>query len=162
MRMTKGNFLVKWVTVYFVIMGCCLWNTFKKHARVWCGCRCGSEWESSLFDRNLVLFLIEIPLFHVLNARITFENVNGCRTADKTSSQMVGGAQCDSGKEWKDAVFASFYISVSGMHRRERWVNCREWNIHRWEEAAMHYSWSGVCDANRTDPFCPFHACQTD
>ncbi|NXS47993.1 AN13A protein, partial [Balaeniceps rex] len=25
---------------------------------------------------------IEIPLFHVLNARITFENVNGCRTAD--------------------------------------------------------------------------------
>ncbi|XP_072736203.1 ankyrin repeat domain-containing protein 13A isoform X3 [Ciconia boyciana] len=64
---------------------------------------------------------IEIPLFHVLNARITFENVNGCRTADKTSSQMVGGAQCDSGKEWKEAVIASFYISVSGMHRRERW-----------------------------------------
>ena len=81
---------------------------------------------SCLCDRNLVLFLIEIPLFHVLNARITFENVNGCRTADKTSSQMVGGAQCDSGKEWKDAVIASLSISVSGMHRRERWINCRE------------------------------------
>ncbi|XP_067395537.1 ankyrin repeat domain-containing protein 13A isoform X1 [Emydura macquarii macquarii] len=38
---------------------------------------------------------IEIPLFHVLNARITFENVNGCRTADETSSQTVQGAQCD-------------------------------------------------------------------
>ncbi|NXI00822.1 AN13A protein, partial [Pachycephala philippinensis] len=25
---------------------------------------------------------IEIPLFHVLNARITFENVNSCRTAE--------------------------------------------------------------------------------
>uniref|UniRef100_A0A8C5UF76 Ankyrin repeat domain 13A n=1 Tax=Malurus cyaneus samueli TaxID=2593467 RepID=A0A8C5UF76_9PASS len=33
---------------------------------------------------------IEIPLFHVLNARITFENVNSCRTAESTSSE---GAQ---------------------------------------------------------------------
>lgn len=66
-----------------------------------------------------MLFLIEIPLFHVLNARITFENVNGCRTAEKTTSQMGGGAQCDSGKEWRDPVIASSYISGSGMHRRE-------------------------------------------
>ncbi|XP_077691571.1 ankyrin repeat domain-containing protein 13A isoform X2 [Eretmochelys imbricata] len=36
---------------------------------------------------------IEIPLFHVLNARITFENVNGCRTAEETSSQTAEGAQ---------------------------------------------------------------------
>ncbi|NXA49716.1 AN13A protein, partial [Nothocercus julius] len=39
---------------------------------------------------------IEIPLFHVLNARITFENVNGCRTADKPASQIGGGAQSES------------------------------------------------------------------
>lgn len=63
-------------------------------------------------------FFIEIPLFHVLNARITFENVNGCRTAEKTS-QMAGGAQCDSGKEWKCAVITSSYISVSGVHSRD-------------------------------------------
>ncbi|XP_043385503.1 ankyrin repeat domain-containing protein 13A isoform X4 [Chelonia mydas] len=36
---------------------------------------------------------IEIPLFHVLNARITFENVNGCRTAEEISSQTAEGAQ---------------------------------------------------------------------
>ena len=72
-----------------------------------------------LFDRSLLLFFfIEIPLFHVLNARITFENVNGCRTAEKTS-QMAGGAQCDSGKEWKCAVITSSYISVSGVHSRD-------------------------------------------
>jgi len=35
---------------------------------------------------------------------------------------MVGGTQGDSGKEWKDAAIASFYVSVSGMQRRERGV----------------------------------------
>lgn len=54
----------------------------------------------------------------MLNARITFENVNGCRTAEKTS-QMAGGAQCDSGKEWKCAVITSSYVSVSGVHSRD-------------------------------------------
>lgn len=118
--MTKGNFSVKWVTIYFVIMGCCLWNIFNKHVRAWCGCRCGSEWKSSLFDRNLVLFRIEIPLFHVLNARITFENVNGCRTADKTASQMAGGAQCDSGKEWKMQRSHLFtFLSVECTEERD-------------------------------------------
>uniref|UniRef100_A0A8C6QV02 Ankyrin repeat domain 13a n=1 Tax=Nannospalax galili TaxID=1026970 RepID=A0A8C6QV02_NANGA len=34
---------------------------------------------------------IEIPLFHVLNARITFGNVNGCNTAEE--SQNVEGIQ---------------------------------------------------------------------
>nr|XP_042708320.1 ankyrin repeat domain-containing protein 13A isoform X4 [Chrysemys picta bellii] len=38
---------------------------------------------------------IEIPLFHVLNARITFENVNGCRTAEEASSQTAEGAECE-------------------------------------------------------------------
>ncbi|XP_042525508.1 ankyrin repeat domain-containing protein 13A isoform X3 [Dipodomys spectabilis] len=37
---------------------------------------------------------IEIPLFHVLNARITFGNVNGCSTAEE--SQNVEGTQADS------------------------------------------------------------------
>ncbi|KAH0625664.1 hypothetical protein JD844_015258 [Phrynosoma platyrhinos] len=32
---------------------------------------------------------IEIPLFHVLNARITFGNVNGCTTAEEASPQSV-------------------------------------------------------------------------
>lgn len=39
---------------------------------------------------------IEIPLFHVLNARITFGNVNGCSTAEETVSQNVEGTQADS------------------------------------------------------------------
>uniref|UniRef100_A0AC11DBC9 Ankyrin repeat domain 13A n=1 Tax=Ovis aries TaxID=9940 RepID=A0AC11DBC9_SHEEP len=39
---------------------------------------------------------IEIPLFHVLNARITFGNVNGCSTAEETVSQHVEGTQPDS------------------------------------------------------------------
>nr|KAF6463810.1 ankyrin repeat domain 13A [Rousettus aegyptiacus] len=42
---------------------------------------------------------IEIPLFHVLNARITFGNVNGCSTAEETVSQNVEGTQADSGKD---------------------------------------------------------------
>ncbi|KAL2298418.1 hypothetical protein Nmel_015413 [Mimus melanotis] len=44
---------------------------------------------------------IEIPLFHVLNARITFENVNSCRTVERTS----GGAQGDAGEGWEGANF---------------------------------------------------------
>ncbi|KFU89026.1 Ankyrin repeat domain-containing protein 13A, partial [Chaetura pelagica] len=64
---------------------------------------------------------IEIPLFHVLNARITFENVNGCRTADKTSSQMVGGAQCDAGANFEvdQSVFEipkSYHIQDDGRN----------------------------------------------
>ncbi|KAF5929213.1 hypothetical protein HPG69_019234 [Diceros bicornis minor] len=39
---------------------------------------------------------IEIPLFHVLNARITFGNVNGCSTAEETVSQNAEGTQADS------------------------------------------------------------------
>uniref|UniRef100_A0A9L0RL11 Ankyrin repeat domain 13A n=1 Tax=Equus caballus TaxID=9796 RepID=A0A9L0RL11_HORSE len=39
---------------------------------------------------------IEIPLFHVLNARITFGNVNGCSTAEETVSQNSEGTQADS------------------------------------------------------------------
>lgn len=42
---------------------------------------------------------IEIPLFHVLNARITFGNVNGCSTAEETGSQNVEGTQVDSASQ---------------------------------------------------------------
>lgn len=56
----------------------------------------------------------------MLNARITFENVNGCRTADKTTSQMVGGAQCDSGKEWKMQRLHLFtFLSVECTEERD-------------------------------------------
>ncbi|NXH45969.1 AN13A protein, partial [Dicaeum eximium] len=41
---------------------------------------------------------IEIPLFHVLNARITFENVNSCRTDERTSPE---GAQSDAGANFE-------------------------------------------------------------
>lgn len=45
---------------------------------------------------------IEIPLFHVLNARITFGNVNGCSTAEETVSQHVEGTQSDSASPLTD------------------------------------------------------------
>ncbi|XP_060468528.2 ankyrin repeat domain-containing protein 13A isoform X2 [Panthera onca] len=45
---------------------------------------------------------IEIPLFHVLNARITFGNVNGCSTAEETGSQNVEGTQVDSASQVTD------------------------------------------------------------
>ncbi|XP_064024660.1 ankyrin repeat domain-containing protein 13A isoform X3 [Pogoniulus pusillus] len=64
---------------------------------------------------------IEIPLFHVLNARITFENVNGCRTADKNSSQGVGAAQCESGANFEvdQSVFEipkSYHVQDDGRN----------------------------------------------
>ncbi|XP_019362882.1 PREDICTED: ankyrin repeat domain-containing protein 13A [Gavialis gangeticus] len=64
---------------------------------------------------------IEIPLFHVLNARITFENVNGCRTADKTSSQAAGGDQCDLGSNFEvdQSVFEipkSYHVQDDGRN----------------------------------------------
>ncbi|EGW10607.1 Ankyrin repeat domain-containing protein 13A [Cricetulus griseus] len=40
---------------------------------------------------------IEIPLFHVLNARITFGNVNGCSTAEE--NQSMEGIQADTASE---------------------------------------------------------------
>ncbi|ELW66468.1 Ankyrin repeat domain-containing protein 13A [Tupaia chinensis] len=42
---------------------------------------------------------IEIPLFHVLNARITFGNVNGCSTAEETLSSNVEGTEADSASQ---------------------------------------------------------------
>ncbi|NXQ17271.1 AN13A protein, partial [Peucedramus taeniatus] len=61
---------------------------------------------------------IEIPLFHVLNARITFENVNSCRTAERTSP---GGAQSDAGANFEvdQSVFEipkSYHIQDDGRN----------------------------------------------
>ncbi|NWS88456.1 AN13A protein, partial [Toxostoma redivivum] len=60
---------------------------------------------------------IEIPLFHVLNARITFENVNSCRTVERTS----GGAQGDAGANFEvdQSVFEipkSYHIQDDGRN----------------------------------------------
>ncbi|KFP70365.1 PREDICTED: ankyrin repeat domain-containing protein 13A [Acanthisitta chloris] len=64
---------------------------------------------------------IEIPLFHVLNARITFENVNSCRTAEKSSSQVAGAAQGDAGADFEvdQSVFEipkSYHIQDDGRN----------------------------------------------
>lgn len=61
---------------------------------------------------------IEIPLFHVLNARITFENVNSCRTAERSSP---GGAQSDAGANFEvdQSVFEipkSYHIQDDGRN----------------------------------------------
>ncbi|XP_071428097.1 ankyrin repeat domain-containing protein 13A [Pithys albifrons albifrons] len=64
---------------------------------------------------------IEIPLFHVLNARITFANVNSCRTAEKSSSQVAAGAQCDAGSSFEvdQSVFEipeSYHVQDDGRN----------------------------------------------
>uniref|UniRef100_H0X6K2 Ankyrin repeat domain 13A n=1 Tax=Otolemur garnettii TaxID=30611 RepID=H0X6K2_OTOGA len=67
---------------------------------------------------------IEIPLFHVLNARITFGNVNGCSTAEETVSQNVDGAQANSAShvtnfEVDQSVFEipeSYHIQDNGRN----------------------------------------------
>ncbi|XP_054568474.1 ankyrin repeat domain-containing protein 13A isoform X3 [Eptesicus fuscus] len=70
---------------------------------------------------------IEIPLFHVLNARITFGNVNGCSTAEET--QNVEGTQADSASPVTDfevdqSVFEipeSYHVQDNGknMHLQD-------------------------------------------
>ncbi|KAI5133442.1 ankyrin repeat domain-containing protein 13A isoform X1 [Manis pentadactyla] len=72
---------------------------------------------------------IEIPLFHVLNARITFGNVNGCSTAEETVSQNVEGTQADSASPVTDfevdqSVFEipeSYHVQDNGrnMHLQD-------------------------------------------
>nr|XP_034991062.1 ankyrin repeat domain-containing protein 13A isoform X6 [Zootoca vivipara] len=61
---------------------------------------------------------IEIPLFHILNARITFGNVNGCSTAEEASPQASEGAQQPSGDfgtglEWGCLLLTGPQPSVS-------------------------------------------------
>lgn len=74
---------------------------------------------------------IEIPLFHVLNARITFGNVNTCSTAEETSpttSPVASSGEekdsCSSKFEVDQSVFAippSYHIQENGrsMHTRD-------------------------------------------
>ncbi|XP_024422704.2 ankyrin repeat domain-containing protein 13A [Desmodus rotundus] len=72
---------------------------------------------------------IEIPLFHVLNARITFGNVNGCSTAEETASQSAEGTKASSaslatGFEVDQSVFEipeSYHIQDNGknMHLQD-------------------------------------------
>ncbi|XP_038619460.1 ankyrin repeat domain-containing protein 13A [Tachyglossus aculeatus] len=72
---------------------------------------------------------IEIPLFHVLNARITFGNVNGCSTAEEPASSSMETAQADratldAGFEVDQSVFEipeSYHIQDNGrnMHLQD-------------------------------------------
>ncbi|XP_004709600.1 ankyrin repeat domain-containing protein 13A [Echinops telfairi] len=68
---------------------------------------------------------IEIPLFHVLNARITFGNVNGCSTSEEAASPGVDGAPANSdspvssGFEVDQSVFEipeSYHIQDNGRN----------------------------------------------
>nr|XP_033810795.1 ankyrin repeat domain-containing protein 13A isoform X2 [Geotrypetes seraphini] len=54
---------------------------------------------------------IEIPLFHVLNARITFGNVNACSTTEEASSQTTEGAV--DGKTNEACAVAEFRVDQS-------------------------------------------------
>ncbi|KAM8816884.1 ankyrin repeat domain-containing protein 13A [Rhynchonycteris naso] len=72
---------------------------------------------------------IEIPLFHVLNARITFGNVNGCSTAEETVAQNMDGTQANSASpgtsfEVDQSVFEipeSYHVQDNGknMHLQD-------------------------------------------
>ncbi|XP_053219790.1 ankyrin repeat domain-containing protein 13A isoform X1 [Podarcis raffonei] len=66
---------------------------------------------------------IEIPLFHILNARITFGNVNGCSTAEEASPQASDGAQQPSASAFvvDQSVFEipkSYHIQDDGRNVR--------------------------------------------
>ncbi|XP_075391032.1 ankyrin repeat domain-containing protein 13A [Tenrec ecaudatus] len=68
---------------------------------------------------------IEIPLFHVLNARITFGNVNACSTSEEAASPSVDGAPANSdspissGFEVDQSVFEipeSYHVQDNGRN----------------------------------------------
>ncbi|EHB15627.1 Ankyrin repeat domain-containing protein 13A [Heterocephalus glaber] len=67
---------------------------------------------------------IGIPLFHVLNVRMTFGNVNGCSTAEETVSQNVEGTQADPASQFTNfevdqSVFEipkSYHVQDSGRN----------------------------------------------
>ncbi|XP_049623741.1 ankyrin repeat domain-containing protein 13A isoform X1 [Suncus etruscus] len=66
---------------------------------------------------------IEIPLFHVLNARITFGNVNGCSTAEETAAQNVEGTQPDSAQMTNFEVDQSVFEIPESYHVQDNGRN---------------------------------------
>ncbi|XP_069615337.1 ankyrin repeat domain-containing protein 13A [Ranitomeya imitator] len=80
---------------------------------------------------------IEIPLFHVLNARITFGNVNTCSTAEESSPSTPSGTPDEATAAPKFEVDQSVFVIPPSYHIQE---NGRSLHIRDEDDEIMQFA----------------------
>uniref|UniRef100_A0A8C2HP12 Ankyrin repeat domain 13A n=1 Tax=Cyprinus carpio TaxID=7962 RepID=A0A8C2HP12_CYPCA len=85
---------------------------------------------------------IEIPLFHVLNARITFGNVNNCSTDEPLDSNQSASTPTPTEEKSDNQVCPSVFMAPAHYHHRGgyRHSNTRHYNPVSHDEELLQYA----------------------